>query len=94
VLIDEGGAHGVVAHSPAFAGDLDVDGQPVTAGSTTVPNCAAAKASAPLLRPTGETFGRTFTRGTRSLTTVTVIEALVVEVDADASADLDPADLT
>ncbi len=71
----------------AFPGELDDDGQPTTAGSTTVLTRAAAKELVPLLRPTGASFERTFAWGaTPSL--VTVVEPFVVEVEADASAEI------
>ena len=70
----------------AFPGAVDDDGQPVTAGSTTVLSKAAAKPIVPLLRPTGATFERTFAWGSAAPTVVTVIEPFVVEVEADASA--------
>lgn len=69
----------------AFPGDID-DGQPVTAGSTTSLSKAAGRALAPLLRPTGETFQRSFAWGSAAPTRVTVVEPFVVEVEADASA--------
>ena len=71
----------------AFPGSVDDDGQPVTAGSTTVLSRAAAKAITPLLRPTGAAFERTFAWGSSTPTMVTVIEPFVVEVEADAPAD-------
>ncbi len=43
----------------AFPGVVDEDGQPVTAGSTTVFSKAAARPIVPLLRRTGATFERT-----------------------------------
>jgi ATP-dependent DNA ligase len=70
----------------AFPGTVDEDGQPVTAGSTTVLNRAAARSIVPLLRPTGASFERAFVWGSSQPTTVTVIEPFVVEVEADASA--------
>ena len=70
----------------AFPGAVDDDGQPVTAGSTTVLSKAAAKPIVPLLRPTGATLERTFAWGSAAPTVVTVIEPFVVEVEADASA--------
>ena len=70
----------------AFPGVVDDAGQPVTAGSTTVLTKAVARSVAALLRPTGDSFERTFAWGAREPTTVTVIEPLVVEVEADASA--------
>lgn len=70
----------------AFPGDVDDEGKPVTAGSTTSLPKAAAKSLAPLLRPTGEAFERTFAWGSASPTRVTVVAPFVVEVDADASA--------
>ena len=71
----------------AFPGQVDDDGTPVTAGSTTVLTRVTAKSVAPLLRPTGEQFERVFRWGAAEPATVTVIEPLVVEVSADASAD-------
>lgn len=70
----------------AFPGEVDEDGEPVTAGSTTVLARAATKKLLPLLRPTGRTFERTFAWATKEPTTVTVVEPFVVEVEADASA--------
>ena len=70
----------------AFPGDVDQDGSPVTAGATTVLTKAATKAIAPLLRPTGDHFERTFAWGAKEPTLVTVVEPFVVEVKADASA--------
>ncbi|MHA3838275.1 ATP-dependent DNA ligase [Terrabacter sp. AAH1] len=94
----------------AFAGDVDDDGQPVTAGSTTSLSRAVGRSVAPLLQPTGETFDRTFAWGTSEPSRVTVVAPFVVEVEADASAaagvirhavrlhrlrpDLDPAEIT
>ena len=69
----------------AFPGVVDDAGQPVTAGSTTVLTKAAARYVAALLRPTGDSFERTFVWGARESTTVLVIEPFVVEVEADAS---------
>ncbi len=93
----------------AFPGVVDDDGQPVTAGSTTILSRTAGRSVAPLLRPTGDTFERTFAWGARAPTEVTVIEPLVVEIQADAASgpgvlrhaarllrarpDLDPAEL-
>jgi ATP-dependent DNA ligase len=71
----------------AFPGRVDDDGQPVTAGSTTVLTRAIARTIAALLHPTGDSFERVFAWGGSQPTTVTVIEPLVVEVSADASAD-------
>ncbi len=71
----------------AFPGVVDDAGQPMTAGSTTVLTKSASRSVAPLLRPTGESFERTFAWGAREPSTVTVIEPLVVEVEADASAE-------
>lgn len=71
----------------AFPGVFDEDGAPVTAGSTSVVNRAVARTIAPLLRPTGATFTRAFAWGNVAPSTVTVINPLVVEVDADASAE-------
>lgn len=71
----------------AFPGDVDDDGAPVTAGSTTVLSKTVARSVAPLLHPTGETFERTFAWGSAAPTLVTVVTPFVVEVDADASAD-------
>lgn len=59
----------------------------MTAGSTTVLSRAITRTVAPLLQPTGETFTRSFVWGNAEPSTVTVIEPLVVEVDADASAE-------
>lgn len=70
----------------AFPGDVDDNGQLRTAGSTTVLSKAAARAVVPLLHATGESFNRTFVWGSTS-STVTVIEPVVVEVSADASAE-------
>lgn len=72
----------------AFPGAVDEDGRPVTAGSTTVLSKAAARPIVPLLRPTAETFQRTFAWGSAAPTVVTVIEPFVVEVEADASAQI------
>jgi ATP-dependent DNA ligase len=93
----------------AFPGDVDEEGRPVTAGSTTSLPKAVGKALSPLLHPSGETFERTFAWGSTEPTEVTVIAPFVVEVEADASAapgvlrhavrlhrtrpDLDPADV-
>lgn len=104
-----GSATSVQALVLAFPGAVDVDGAPVTAGSTSVMNRATARTITPLLRPTGATFTRAFAWGATEPSTVTVTEPIVVEVDADASAehgtlrhgarlvrvraDLDPADL-
>ncbi len=70
----------------AFPGVVDKDGEPVTAGSTTVLARTVTTGLLPLLRPTGRTFERTFAWGTKEPTTVTVVEPFVVEVEADASA--------
>ena len=70
----------------AFPGDVADDGQLRTAGSTTVLSKTAARAVVPLLRPTGASFDRTFAWGSTP-STVTVIEPVVVEVSADASAE-------
>lgn len=70
----------------AFPGVVDEDGQPITAGSTTVLSRTAARPIVPLLRPTGATFERTFAWGSSAPTVVTVIEPFIVEVEADASA--------
>jgi ATP-dependent DNA ligase len=70
----------------AVPGTVDDDGTPMTAGSTTALNTAAAKAVAPLLTPTGDSFERVFAWGARRPTTVFVVEPLVVEVSADAAA--------
>lgn len=71
----------------AFPGDVDDDGTPRTAGSTTVLTKAAARLVTPLLRPTGASFERTFVWGASAPSTVSVIEPIVVEVSADASAE-------
>ncbi|WP_076259475.1 hypothetical protein [Intrasporangium flavum] len=94
----------------AFPGDVDEDGRPVTAGSTTSLPKAVGRSLSPLLHPTGETFERTFAWGSAAPTRVTVVTPFVVEVEADASAaagvlrhaarlhrarpDLDPAEAT
>jgi hypothetical protein len=70
----------------AFPGVVDKDAQPVTAGATTVLSKAMARSVAPLLRPTGASFERSFVSGGHESSMVTVIEPLVVEVTADASA--------
>lgn len=70
----------------AFPGDVDDDGQLRTAGSTTVLSKTAARAIVPLPHPTGASFDRTFVWGSAP-STVTVIEPVVVEVSADASAE-------
>ena len=86
-----GTAASVQALVLAFPGVVSDDtGLPVTAGSTSVLNRATARMVAPLLRPTGETFKRGFAWGNAEPSTVTVIEPLVVEVDADASAEYGP----
>lgn len=71
----------------AFPDDVDGEGQRRTAGATTVLTKAAARLVSPLLQPTGATFDRTLVWGSRSTSTVTVIEPLVVEVSTDASAE-------
>ena len=71
----------------AFPGHIDDKGVPVTAGSTTVLTRALARAVAPLLDPTGQTFERVFAWGGHEPTTVHVTAPLVVEVSADASAE-------
>jgi ATP-dependent DNA ligase len=94
----------------AFPGDLDDDGQPVTAGSTTPLSKAVGRSLSSLLHPTGQSFDRTFAWGSAEPTRVTVIAPFVVEVEADFSAaagvlrhavrlhrarpDLDPAEAT
>src|SRR6478735_3865763 len=70
----------------AFPGDVDDEGKLVTAGSTTSLPKAAAKSLAPLLRPTGEAFERTFAWGSATPTRVTVVAPFIVEVESDASA--------
>ena len=70
----------------AFPGDVDASGVLRTAGSTTVLTKTAARAVAPLLRPTGDSFERIFAWGAAAPSTVTVVAPLVVEVSADASA--------
>ena len=79
-----GGEETLLSLVLAFPGAVDDDGQPTTAGSTTVLSKAAAKPIVPLLRPTGATFERTFAWGSAAPTVVTVIEPFVVEVEADA----------
>ena len=69
----------------AFPGHVDENGEPVTAGSTTVLTKAATRTVLPLLEPTGATFERTFAWGSKMPTTVTAVEPFVVEVEADAS---------
>lgn len=71
----------------AFPDDVDGEGHRRTAGATTVLTKAAARLVSPLLQPTGATFDRTLVWGSRSTSTVTVIEPLVVEVSTDASAE-------
>jgi ATP-dependent DNA ligase len=56
----------------AFPGELGADGQPVTAGSTTSLSKAVGRSLSTLLRPTGETFERTFAWSSAEPTTVTV----------------------
>ena len=70
----------------AFPGVVDDDGQLRTAGSTMVLTKAAARAVGPLLHPTGDSFERTFAWGSAP-SIVSVIDPLVVEVSADASAE-------
>ncbi|MGO4603651.1 hypothetical protein AB4030_17060 [Terrabacter sp. 2YAF2] len=70
----------------AFPGNVDDDGGPVTAGSTTALSKAVGRSLAPLLHPTGETFERTFAWGSAAPSRVMVVAPFVVEVDADASA--------
>jgi len=70
----------------AFPGDVDDDGAPVTAGSTTALSKTVGRRIASLLHPTGKTFERTFAWGSAAPTRVTVVAPFVVEVDADASA--------
>jgi len=53
----------------AFPGEVDEDGEPVTAGSTTVLARTVTKRLLPLLRPTGRTFERAFAWGTNEPTT-------------------------
>jgi hypothetical protein len=69
----------------AFPCVVDHDGEPVTAGSTTVLTKAAVRLVAPLLQPPGASFERTFAWGTLEPGTVIVVEPLVVEGEADAS---------
>lgn len=69
----------------AFPGQTNEDGSPVTAGSTSVLTRAAARTAAPLLRATGATFDRAFAWGQSEPSVVSVIEPVVVEVEADAS---------
>jgi hypothetical protein len=70
---------------PDLAG-VEADGQPVTAGSTTVFSRAAIRAVAPMPHPTGDSFERVFAWGTAGPSNVAVIDQLVVEVTADADA--------
>ncbi len=70
----------------AFPGDVDGEGQPVTAGSTTSLPSRVGRSLSPLLNPTGETFERTFAWGSTGPTRVTAVTPFVVEVAADASA--------
>jgi ATP-dependent DNA ligase len=70
----------------AFPGDVDEEGRPVTAGSTTVLSKAVGKRLSRLLQPTGETFERTLAWRAGAPTRVTVVTPFVVEVEADASA--------
>ena len=70
----------------AFPGDDDENGPMRTAGSTTVLTKTAARAVASLLHPTGASFERAFAWGAPP-SVVNVIEPVVVEVSADASAD-------
>lgn len=70
----------------AFRSDVDEEGHPVTAGSTTSLPKAVSRSLSPLLHPTGETFERTFAWGSAAPTLVTVVAPFVVEVEADASA--------
>lgn len=71
----------------AFPGAVDDTGQPVTAGSTTILTRSSARMLAPLLRPNGGRFERTFAWGSAEPATVNVIDPLVVEVEVDASAE-------
>jgi ATP-dependent DNA ligase len=80
-----GTATAPVSLALAFPGDVDENGDPVTAGSTTVLSKTAIRSVVPLLRATGATFERTFAWGPRGPTMVTVVEPFVVEVEADAS---------
>src|SRR3954470_19837229 len=70
----------------AFPGDVDEDGLPITAGSTTSLSKAVGRSLSPLLNPTGETFERTFAWGSAAPTQMTVVAPFVVEVEGDASA--------
>ncbi len=70
----------------AFLGEVDQEGQPVTAGSTTSLSKAVGRSLSPLLHPTGESFERTFAWGSAEPTKVTAVAPFVVEVEADASA--------
>jgi len=70
----------------AFPGDVNDDGQPVTAGSTTSLSKAVGRSLTPLLHPTGETFERSFAWGSAESSQVTVIAPFVVEIETDASA--------
>jgi ATP-dependent DNA ligase len=81
-----GAADAPIALVLAFPGHVDDDGQPITAGATTVLTKTAARGVLPLLRPTGASFERTFAWGAKQPTLVTVVEPFVVEVEADASA--------
>lgn len=71
----------------AFPGQVDSEGNPVTAGATTVLNRTMQRTVAPLLQLTGATFSRTFAWGKAEASTVTVIDPFVVEVSADAAAE-------
>ena len=81
-----GAAAGPTSLVLAFPGVLDEHGQPVTAGATTVLSKSVARSVARLLRPTGASFTRSFVWGGHEPSMVTVVEPLVVEVQADASA--------
>jgi hypothetical protein len=61
------------------------NGELATAGSTTVLTKAAVRLVAPLQRPPGASFERTFACGTHEPSTVKVVEPPVVEVEVDAS---------
>jgi len=54
----------------AFPGDIDADGAPLTAGSTTALSKTVGRSLAALLHPTGEMFERTFAWGSTAPTQV------------------------
>lgn len=70
----------------AFPGDVDEEGNFVTAGSTTTLSKSVGRSLSRLLQPTGEAFERTLAWRAGTPSRVTVVTPFVVKVEADAFA--------